>query len=97
MRSVCRTQLKRTALLVAAVAAVSLIVLVVGIWFLSRPVDIMEPNAVAGIPEALPQEVGYSQFVQPGFGLIYLCANPAVDGKDISLYLTNPGGHKSLS
>ena len=89
MRSVCRTQLKRTALLVAAVAAVSLIILVVGIWFLRQPVDIMEPDAVAGIPEALPNEVGYSQFAQPDFGMIRLCANPTVDGKDIYLYLTN--------
>lgn len=90
MRSVCRTQLKKTALMAAAVTALSLIILVVGIWFLNRPVDIMEANAVSGIPEALPQEVGYSQFVQPGFGLIYLCGNPPVDGKELSLYLTNP-------
>ena len=93
MRSVCRTQLKRTTLLISAVAAVSLMILAGGIWLLTRPVEIMELNALPGEPAALPQELGYSQFVQPGFGVLCLCANPVVDEKDVSLYLTNPPGN----
>ena len=96
MRSVCRTQLKRTALLISAVAALSLVILAGGIWFLSRPVDIMEENSLPGEPQALPQEVGYSQFVQPGFGAARLCAMPAVDGKDLYLYVTNPAANPHL-
>jgi hypothetical protein len=96
MRSVCRTQLKKTALLVTAVVALSLLILAAGLWFLSRPVDITEQDAISGIPEALPQEVGYSQFAQPNFGMICLCANPTVEGKDIYLYLTNPAVNPHL-
>lgn len=96
MRSVCRTQLKRTALLVSAVAALSLVILVAGIWLLTRPVDIMETAAVPGEPEGLPQEMGYSQLVQPGFGVVRLCGNPMVNGKDVRLYLTNPDGNLHL-
>ena len=90
MHAFCRTQVKKTALTVVPIVVLCVLILVAGIFLLNRPVDILDSNAIAGEPAALPQEFGYSEFMQPGFGLIRLCANPDVDGKDIYLYITNP-------
>ena len=90
MHSFCRTQVKKTALLIAPIVILCVIIIAVGIFLLNRPVDILDSNAIAGEPAALPQELGYSEFMQPGFGIIRLCANPSVDGKDVYLYITNP-------
>ena len=96
MRSVCRTQFKRTAMMVSAVTLVSLIILLAGVWLLTRPVDIMEDNAVPGEPSALNEKYGYSQLMPQGFGLVRICATPPVEGKDIRLYLTNPAANPHL-
>lgn len=89
MRSVCRTQLKRTILLVAAVVVMLAVFAAAALWILSRPVELMDENAIPGEPQALADELGYSHLNQPGFGSVRLCGNPTVDGKDVYLYLTN--------
>lgn len=89
MRSFCRTQLKRNILLIAALVLVVAVFAVAAVWILGRPVELMDENAIAGEPQALPDEAGYSHLDQVGFGSVRMCGNPAVDGKDVYIYLTN--------
>lgn len=89
MRSVCRTQLKRNIMLIAALVLMVALFAVAALWILSRPVELMDENALPGEPQALADELGYSHLEQAGFGSVRLCGNPVVDGKDVYIYLTN--------
>lgn len=93
MHSICRTQLKRNILLIAAAAMFLLAVICTAIWLLTRPVEVVDSNALPGEPAALADELAYSEVAPVGLDGVRLCANPVVDGKDIYFYLTNPASN----
>ena len=81
------------ALCVAAAAAAVLVVVLV-VLVTVQPPELLDPAAVAGEPQALPEEYGYSQMAPIQVpGSVRLCGAPPVAGKDIFLYLTNPASN----
>ena len=76
-------------MLIAALVLMVALFAVAALWILSRPVELMDENALPGEPQALADELGYSHLEQAGFGSVRLCGNPVVDGKDVYIYLTN--------
>ena len=94
MAHICRTQLKQT-LMIAIPAVIVALGLIAGIvYFLTRPVEVAaltDPLETAGIPEALPEEYGYTFYMPQGYNAAaQVCGNPKIDGRDVYLYLTNP-------
>lgn len=91
MHSVCRTQLKRNILFVSiAVILVCGIIALYAVVF-SRPVDIMDDNAIPGQPVALDESYGYSELIPQGLCIVRLCGTPLVqNGRDVFFYFTNP-------
>ena len=94
MAHICRTQLKQT-LMIAIPAVIVALGLIAGIvYFLTRPVEVAaltDPLETAGIPEALPEEYGYTFYMPQGYNAAaQVCGNPKIEGRDVYLYLTNP-------
>ena len=91
MSTVCITQLKRNIFtaLIAAVILCGIILLYVFVF--TRPVEIMDENAIPGQPEALDEKYGYSEIVPQGLCVVRLCGTPYIEnGNEVFFYFTNP-------
>lgn len=97
MRRVCRTQLKRILLLSLPVLAVFALLTAGTIYFLSLPTEVAaltDPGEQPGIPEALPEEYGYTLYTPQGIqAAVQLCGNPRIEGNTVYLYLTSPAAN----
>ena len=91
MHSVCRTQLKRN-ILFAAIAVILLGgIIALYVFVFSRPIDVMDGDAIVGQPVALDESYGYSELAPQGLCVVRLCGTPLVkDGRDVFFYFTNP-------
>lgn len=97
MKRICYTSMRR-AVLLGAVAAVMIAAAVgVFVWMLGVEPAFYDEACVAGIPEALPQEYGYTFYQAQDVCDVWLCGNPAFDGKNLDLYLTNPKENEGIS
>lgn len=97
MRSVCTTQLKQNIRIGLAAVLVVAAALAAAYALYTREPDILDPNGQPGQPEALAQELGYTELYPQGLPCrVRLCATPRVDGKDVYLNLTNPDTNAHL-
>ena len=94
MRRVCRTQLKQTLQIAVPLVLVALLLLGGTVYYLTRPTEVAsltDPGEQPGIPEALPQEYGYTLYTPQGYNaVVQVCGNPKIEDRTVYLYLTNP-------
>ena len=80
MRRVCRTQLKQTLQIAVPLVLVALLLLGGTVYYLTRPTEVAsltDPGEQPGIPEALPQEYGYTLYTPQGYNaVVQVCGNP---------------------
>ena len=95
MQKISYTSLRRTLLWV--LSGVLMVAVSVGIflWILTIKPPFFDENAVVGQPE-VPAENGYSYFNEADVCAAYLCQNPAFDGKNADVFLTNPEENQGL-
>ena len=96
MHTYSKTQQKRN-LLIGGSVLLAAIVLVAGfVLALNFKPDIMDPNQIAGAPENLPAETGYTSYSAAGVATVSLCCAPSYDGRIADVYLTNPADSEVL-
>ena len=97
MKSICYTSLRQAIKFI--LAALILIVLAVGIflWMLTIKPNIYDKNRKSGIPEALPEEFGYTFYQAQDICDVWICGNPYFDGKNVDFYVTNPTTNEGIA
>lgn len=97
MKSICYTSLRQAIKFI--LAALILIILAVGIflWMLTIKPNIYDKNRKSGIPEALPEEFGYTCYQAQDICDVWICGNPYFDGKNVDFYVTNPTTNEGIA
>ncbi len=97
MRQICYTSMRRA--ICFGLIALLMIAVAVGvfIWMLGIEPELYDPDRQLGIPEAIPAEKGYRFYRAQDICDVWICGNPAVDGKNVDLFLTNPESNEGLS
>lgn len=90
MRSMCYTSLRRNIIIGAIILFATAAAITVFVMMLSVKPDFFEKNSVAGVPNDIADERGYSTFGAKDICFVSLCGNPETEGKKVKLYLTNP-------
>ena len=89
-RNICYTALRRNLWLTFVSVLTVSVSIALFVCMLGVKPALFDENSMAGAPEDIAKENGYTNFRAEGVCDVILCGNPVITGKTAKFYLTNP-------